>query len=190
MIKSLKISNFRCFSNIEANGFSRINLIGGKNNAGKTALLEALLLMGKPSNKSIAKLQSFRRISSKFVEENPEKVWDNFFYKQRKNNEITLAFELDQELGNRVSITCKDEADDFVNLIDDAENDTNILEFASNLTNTKSAKSSLNITAYNNDKELQKNVFVTNSNGRVGRGMEHTFVEVNFIPANYKALVF
>ncbi|MFN5753546.1 MAG: AAA family ATPase, partial [Pseudanabaena sp.] len=34
--------------------------------------------------------------------------------------------------------------------------------------------------------QLQKNVFVTNSNGSIGRGMEHTFFEVNFIPANYK----
>ena len=173
MIKSLKINNFRCFSNIESNGFSRINLIGGKNNAGKTALLEALLLMGKPSNNSIAKLQSFRRISSKFVEANPEKVWNNFFYQQKKDDEITLAFELDQESGNRVSITCKDEAEDFVNLIDkDTEDDTNIMEFASNLTNTRSAKSSLNISAYNYDNQLQKNIFVANSNGRVGRGME------------------
>ncbi|MFN5660185.1 MAG: AAA family ATPase, partial [Pseudanabaena sp.] len=71
--------------------------------------------------------------------------------------------------------------------IDDAEDDKDILEFASNLKNTNSAKSSLNITAYNNyNNQLQKNVFVTNSNGSIGRGMEHTFFEVNFIPANYK----
>ena len=187
MIKSLKINNFRCFSNIESNGFSRINLIGGKNNAGKTALLEALLLMGKPSNKSIAKLQSFRRISNEFIEANPSQAWDNLFYQQKKDDEITLAFELDQESGNRVSITCKDEANDFVNLIDkDTENDIDILEFASNLTNSKSAKSSLNITAYNYDNQLQRNVFVASSNGRVGKGMEHTFIEVNFMPANNK----
>jgi len=30
----IKIQNFRCFKELEVNGFKRVNLIGGKNNAG------------------------------------------------------------------------------------------------------------------------------------------------------------
>lgn len=42
MIQNISIENFRCFDETEIKGFSRINLITGKNNSGKTCLLEAL----------------------------------------------------------------------------------------------------------------------------------------------------
>jgi AAA15 family ATPase/GTPase len=42
MIENVSIENFRCFDKTEIKGFSRINLITGKNNSGKTCLLEAL----------------------------------------------------------------------------------------------------------------------------------------------------
>ena len=41
-IKNIKIKKYKCFENFEVDGFKRINLIGGKNNIGKTAFLEAL----------------------------------------------------------------------------------------------------------------------------------------------------
>jgi len=41
-IKNIEIKNFKCFENFKAEGFSRVNLITGKNNVGKTALMEAL----------------------------------------------------------------------------------------------------------------------------------------------------
>mgnify|MGYP006193319713 FL=1 len=45
MIKDIEISNFRCFEHTKIEGFERVNLIGGKNNSGKTALLEAIFLV-------------------------------------------------------------------------------------------------------------------------------------------------
>jgi AAA15 family ATPase/GTPase len=44
MIEKISIKNFRCFGNTTIEGFKRINLIGGLNNSGKTALLEAILM--------------------------------------------------------------------------------------------------------------------------------------------------
>ena len=44
MIEWIKIKNFKCFDEFETKGFNRINLIGGKNNVGKTALMEALCI--------------------------------------------------------------------------------------------------------------------------------------------------
>ena len=44
MYQALSIQNFRCFRQIAMDGFRRVNLITGKNNVGKTALLEALWL--------------------------------------------------------------------------------------------------------------------------------------------------
>jgi AAA15 family ATPase/GTPase len=50
MIDSIKIERFRCFNETELSGFRRLNLFGGKNNAGKTSLLEAIYL-GLTGNK-------------------------------------------------------------------------------------------------------------------------------------------
>jgi len=44
MISNFKIKNFRLFSEVEINKLSQVNLIVGKNSAGKSALLEAFLL--------------------------------------------------------------------------------------------------------------------------------------------------
>jgi len=40
-IKNITIKNFKCFEDFTAEGFGRVNLIGGKNNVGKTAFMEA-----------------------------------------------------------------------------------------------------------------------------------------------------
>jgi AAA15 family ATPase/GTPase len=49
-IKNIKINNFKCFKNFEANGFARVNLITGKNNVGKTAFMEACFLLSNAFN--------------------------------------------------------------------------------------------------------------------------------------------
>ncbi|SMM99581.1 hypothetical protein SPONN_713 [uncultured Candidatus Thioglobus sp.] len=41
-IKKLEIQRFKCFDELFADGLKRVNLITGKNNAGKTALMEAI----------------------------------------------------------------------------------------------------------------------------------------------------
>lgn len=187
MITYIHIQNFRCFNSTKAKGFSRINLFGGRNNAGKTALLETLFLMGKPSNQSINSLSGFRGITRRMFKEMPtERVWNNFFHQQDKKLQINLEFELDGVSGNKVSIVCDEKVDDFINLVtNETENrDNDVLEFAHHLETTNSIKSSLRITSYFNEKELQKNIFVASSEGRVGRGIEHTFINANFISAN------
>ncbi len=41
-LTEIEIEEFKCFKGFKASGFKRVNLIGGKNNIGKTALLEAM----------------------------------------------------------------------------------------------------------------------------------------------------
>lgn len=188
MIKSFRINKFRCFNATKATGFAMINLFGGKNNAGKSALLEALLMMGEPSNKSIMRLLNFRSVSKKFIQEMPQKAWENFFYRQKKENEVSFDFRLDDKTDNRVVLKCDEDADGFIVMVTDdkADNDEDMVAFADTLKNTNSANSALHITVYAREKELQTNVFVSSPNGLAGRGIPHTFVHTHFVPANFK----
>ncbi|RUT00984.1 hypothetical protein DSM106972_069900 [Dulcicalothrix desertica PCC 7102] len=45
MLKSFHISNFRLFQNIEVEKLGRVNLVVGKNNAGKSAFIEAVVAL-------------------------------------------------------------------------------------------------------------------------------------------------
>nr|CAA6823927.1 MAG: Unknown protein [uncultured Thiotrichaceae bacterium] len=47
MLDSLKISNFRCFENLEISSLGRVNLIVGKNNTGKSTVLEAVHVLAR-----------------------------------------------------------------------------------------------------------------------------------------------
>lgn len=54
MLKSLRIRNYRVFKDLEVGGLKRINLIAGKNNSGKTSLLEAICLLVSHKNPQVA----------------------------------------------------------------------------------------------------------------------------------------
>ena len=54
MLKRLQIQNFRGFNALEINQLSGINLIAGKNNSGKTSLLEAIFLLAGGGNAQLA----------------------------------------------------------------------------------------------------------------------------------------
>ena len=90
MLKEIEIQNFRCFEQIKISGFERVNLIGGKNNAGKTALLEALFLKFVPRPSSILLLRELRKESSLAMKAMPDKAWDNLFYVREKEKSILI----------------------------------------------------------------------------------------------------
>lgn len=63
MLSSFQVKDFRCFKDIKLDQLSRINLIGGKNNVGKTTLLEALFLsLGANNPELIIRVNVFRGI--------------------------------------------------------------------------------------------------------------------------------
>jgi hypothetical protein len=60
LVTRIVVDGYRCFDTFDAGGFTRINLIVGKNNVGKTALLEALEI-GLCRHLGRILLQSIRR---------------------------------------------------------------------------------------------------------------------------------
>ncbi|MEG4118837.1 AAA family ATPase [Microcoleus sp. N9_B4] len=105
MLKEIEIQNFRCFEQIKISGFERVNLIGGKNNAGKTVLLEALFLNVVPDAGSLAMLRELRREPSKAIEAMPDRIWDNLFYGLKKERTILIIGTDDNNNTDRLGIT-------------------------------------------------------------------------------------
>lgn len=71
MLDSLHIKNFRCFEDLTIPSLGRVNLIVGKNNSGKSTLLEAIMLFAQRGRKNawndIANIrgEAFYQISSR-----------------------------------------------------------------------------------------------------------------------------
>jgi AAA15 family ATPase/GTPase len=76
MIDNLKIENYRAFREVEFKGLKRVNLFVGKNNSGKTCLLEALDLLGTLSPNSFW-LSAQRRNENISIEAAPNN-WQTF----------------------------------------------------------------------------------------------------------------
>lgn len=94
MITSIKINNFKQFKDFEINDLSLVNLISGKNNVGKSSLLEALFLLIDHSNSDVfLKLNAFRK-SNSFAS---PLVWENLFYNYDIDNIINISVMKDNE---------------------------------------------------------------------------------------------
>jgi AAA15 family ATPase/GTPase len=53
-LESLKLQNFRGFDKLKIDGFSKINVLLGENNSGKTSVLESIFLLSGMSNPQLA----------------------------------------------------------------------------------------------------------------------------------------
>lgn len=90
MIKKFSIRNFKCFEGIITKPWERVNLITGKNNIGKTALLEAIWLHEGAHNAALAfAVEQFRGITSF----NNKEFLNDLFAGFKSENEILLEAE-------------------------------------------------------------------------------------------------
>lgn len=90
MIKKFSIKNFKGLENIDTKPWERVNLIAGKNNIGKTALLEAIWLHEGAHNAELAlRVEGFRGIRN-FDNKN---FLSDLFTKFRSETEILLKAE-------------------------------------------------------------------------------------------------
>ena len=87
MYTSFSIENFRLFDQLTVEPLARVNLVAGQNNAGKTALLEAIWLHSGPNIPDLGiRLAGFRGIPTA----NPNRFMHDLFFDFDHNRAITL----------------------------------------------------------------------------------------------------
>ena len=82
MIKSLRLTNFRCFKSVEVNDLKRVNIVVGRNATGKTVLLESLFLAAGGSPIIVFNLRHMRGMGQKISVNNltQSRLWEDLFY--------------------------------------------------------------------------------------------------------------
>jgi predicted ATPase len=105
MIKSLTVRNFRCFEGLSLSDFRRVNIIVGRNAAGKTALLEAIrLALGGTPQVALA-LNNVRGIYYYGVNQTREQfeaLWNPLFF--RFETSRTVSTELTDSDGHQATL--------------------------------------------------------------------------------------
>ena len=103
MYTSFEVKNFRCFRDLRLDDLGRVNLIAGRNNSGKTALLEAIYLhSGDRKSKTFLRDQSYtsrmlydyRRSRDFDVDSTSIISWDTIF----NNFDATKSIEMSAKL--------------------------------------------------------------------------------------------
>jgi len=103
MYNSFTIKNFRCFRDLTLEPLERVNLITGKNNVGKTALLEALFLHLGPSNPSLAlQVNTVRGVEQRAGD--AEEMWEWLFFTRKVQETIELTGLDEDNTTRRLSI--------------------------------------------------------------------------------------
>lgn len=172
MIKNIVIENFRCFRKTSFKGFARVNLIGGKNNSGKTALLEAIFLNTSPRTGSIDMLRRFRKVDSSFMKQMPERAWNNLFFDKSLRNAI-ITVETDSGKQLQLNLRCDESIEEFLNVFSDEEEDTvsnhDFEEIRELLTNRESTRSTLHLDYSIDDKKDISATMIAHNKGLIGK---------------------
>lgn len=105
MLTQLHIKNFRLFKDLEISDLKRVNLFAGKNNSGKTALLEALRIMAAGQDLSVM-LSILQQRGEQGA--SPWEQFDSFFYrpelrKHRKTGENVMIFRVNDFQFERIN---------------------------------------------------------------------------------------
>lgn len=184
MFKDIKIRNFRCFDKLDVSNFGKINLISGKNNVGKTALLEALFLNSSPRPDTISLLRQVRREQVGFSKALPERTWNNFFFQQDKFNSIRIEATLQNDTSKVVEIFVDESVKDLDDIDgldnEDEEKDEIVTLFSGN----ESTVSVLHIKTRIDHGEIFETLMISSAKGLIGRDIKVPDTKnASFIPS-------
>ena len=164
MIRDISIQNFRCFENTVISGFRIVNLITGKNNAGKTALLEALLIGSSPRPDTIASLKGYRHESEEFDKTLPERAWDSMFFSQDNSQQISIQVNKDDNKSSKIFVSIDD--DNSIQSFIESNEPNSITTKYVDLSSTRKSRLKINITI--DDKDNFKANLMATKQGIVG----------------------
>lgn len=93
MINNIKIENFRGLKELELTDISQITLLTGRNNSGKSSILESIFLfMDHCAAESFSKINSFRGLISN---PHPSSLWEPAFYGLNTENQLHIDVTMD-----------------------------------------------------------------------------------------------
>ncbi|MDR0414905.1 MAG: AAA family ATPase [Prevotellaceae bacterium] len=98
-LESLKVKNFRGFDSLELNGFSKVNVLLGENNSGKTSVLESVFLLSGMSNPELA--LNINRMRGMSVSKSSIK---NIFYNLDPQNKLLITGDFSGNINREVEI--------------------------------------------------------------------------------------
>lgn len=101
MLKGLEISNFRGFKSLQVSGICSVTLIAGRNNSGKSSLLEAVELLANVSNPlAMAGINAHRELGCGTVDDVRA-----FFHGRDDSRAVSIRGEFDGGLTRRISLS-------------------------------------------------------------------------------------
>ena len=110
LLEELKITNFRVFDSLKIEGLSKINLFVGKNNSGKTSVLEAIFLLLGMSNPALPNgINLFRGLN------NPAKQIKYLFHNLSYRNKPTFSGKFSNNAERWLELDMQFQNNDFSN---------------------------------------------------------------------------
>ncbi|GGA30030.1 ATP/GTP-binding protein [Okeania sp. KiyG1] len=105
MFKCITVKNFRCFEEITIDNIERVNLIGGINNVGKTALLEAIFLLTSLNSIEIPFQLNFDRGVFQQQTFDVEEVCEWLFYNKQVSKAIEIKIVNENDEDNELKLS-------------------------------------------------------------------------------------
>lgn len=128
LLEYIEIKDFKCFKDFKAQGFKRVNLIGGKNNVGKTAFMEACYInVHSIDINSCGYSLSAINYSRNNLEYIEKKYNKNIFVSNFESNNIETKSNIKNIKFNIINENGKKE---YIFIIDNKTNKININEFS------------------------------------------------------------